>query len=83
MTMAAKKAYEHIGEHRICSDYIRDLIHEMSKRLDALWRYDQYIANARDHAFVEEFWGTLQQQEKENIRQLKELLAAEIQKEWS
>jgi protoheme ferro-lyase len=82
MTLAAEKAYEHIGENRICPDYVRDLIHEMSKRLDALWRYDQYIANAEEHPFVQEFWGTLQQQERENIRELKELLTTEIQKGW-
>jgi hypothetical protein len=59
MTLAVEKAYEHIGESHICSDYLRDLIHEMGKRLDALWRYDQYIANAEEHAFVQEFWSTL------------------------
>jgi protoheme ferro-lyase len=83
MTLAAEKAYKHMGESRIGPDYVHDLIHEMSKRLDAVRRYDQYIANADAHAFVQEFWSTLQQQERENIRQLKELLANEIQKEWS
>ncbi len=82
MTLGAEKAYEHIGESRICSNYVHDLIHEMSRRLDALWRYDQYIANAEEHPFVQEFWSTLKQQERENIRELKELLASEIQKEW-
>ncbi len=82
MTLAAEKAYEHIGESHICPDYVHDLIHEMSRRLDALWRYDQYLANAETHAFVQDFWSTLQQQERENIRQLKDLLANEMQKEW-
>jgi protoheme ferro-lyase len=82
MTLAAEKAYEHIGESRICSNYLHDLIHEMSRRLDALWRYDQYIANAEEHPFVQEFWNTLMQQERENVRELKELLATEIQKAW-
>jgi hypothetical protein len=82
MTLSAEKAYEHIGESRICPNHVHDLIHEMSRRLDALWRYDQYIANAEEHAFVQDFWSTLQQQERENIRQLKELLANEMQKEW-
>ncbi len=82
MTLAAEKEYQHIGECRGCSDRARDLIHELSKRLDALWRYDQYIAHAEGHAFVEEFWGTLKQQERENIRQLKGLVAEELQKQW-
>jgi protoheme ferro-lyase len=83
MMLAAEKAYEHIGENSLCPDYVRDLIHEMSKRLDALWRYDQYLANSKEHAFVQEFWSTLQQQDRENIRQLKELLTNEFQKQWS
>lgn len=45
-TRAAIKAYEHIGETRGCADYVHDLIHELNTQLDALWRYDQYIANA-------------------------------------
>jgi hypothetical protein len=82
MALAAEKEYQHLGESRGCSDRARDLIHELSKRLDALRRYDQYIANAEGHAFVEEFWRNLKQQERENVRQLKELVAEEMQKQW-
>ena len=46
MTVAARKAYEHIGETKGCADYVHDLVHELSTKLDALWRCDQYIANA-------------------------------------
>ena len=46
MTLAAEKEFEHIGETCGCKDHDHDLIHDLSKRLDALWRYDQYIANA-------------------------------------
>ncbi len=82
MTLATEKEYEHIGETRGCPDRARDLIHELAKRLDALWRYDQYIANAEGRAFLQEFWSTLKQQERENIRQLRDLVAEEVQKQW-
>ena len=59
MTLAAEKGFQHIGESRGCADHDHDLVHELSKRLDALWRYDQYIANAEGHAFLEEFWRDL------------------------
>jgi hypothetical protein len=41
MTLAAEKKMEHIGESCGCADHDHDLIHELSKRLDAPWRYDQ------------------------------------------
>jgi hypothetical protein len=81
MTLTAENVHEHMSESHMYSDYFHDLIRELSKRLDALWRYDQYIANAEKHAFVQDFWSTLKQQDRENIRQLKELLANEFQRE--
>ena len=45
MTGLATKV-EHVGETCGCADHVHDLVHDLSKRLDALWRYDQYIANA-------------------------------------
>ena len=46
MALAAEKELKHIGETCGCADHDHDLIHDLSKRLDALWRYDQYVANA-------------------------------------
>jgi hypothetical protein len=46
MSLAAEKELKHIGETHGVADHNHDLIHDLSKRLDALWRYDQYIANA-------------------------------------
>ncbi len=81
MTLAAEKELEHLGESRGCKDHDHDLIHELSRRLDALWRYDQYISNAEGHAFLQEFWTDLQAQDRENVKRLKGLIAEEITKE--
>lgn len=80
MALAAEKELQHIGESCGCADHDHDLIHELSKRLDALWRYDQYIANAEGHAPLQEFWRGLKRQEQKNTKRLKELVAEEIQK---
>ena len=47
MSLAAEKELEHIGETCGVAGHDHDLIHDLSKRLDAVWRYDQYIENAK------------------------------------
>jgi len=78
MTLAAEKELEHIGETCGCADHDHDLIHDLSKRLDALWRYDQYIANADGKFALQNMWRELKRQEIENIRLVKQMIAEEI-----
>lgn len=80
MKLAAEKEIRHIGESRGCEDHDHDLIHELGKRLDALWRYDQYIANADGHAELRELWRDLKAQETANIHRIKELVKQEVEK---
>lgn len=78
MKLAADQEYAHLGETTGLSDHDRDLVHELNKRLDALWRYDQYIANADGKPEVQEFWRHIKQQDQENVDRLKHLIAGEI-----
>ena len=78
MTIAAERELEHLGETSGCANHDHDLVHELSRRLDALWRYDQYIANAEWRDGLKDFWANMKQQEQENIKRLKELLAEEV-----
>ncbi|PHR94545.1 MAG: hypothetical protein COA78_32135 [Blastopirellula sp.] len=80
MTLAKETKYEHIGETRGCQDHDHDLVHEMSRRLDAMWRYDQYIANADGHSELQDFWREVKSQETGNIQKIKELMQQEIEK---
>ncbi len=80
MSMTTEKEYEHIGETRGCTDHDHDLVHELSRRLDGIWRYDQYIANADAQADLQEFWREVKAQEQANIEQLKKLIAEHVQK---
>jgi hypothetical protein len=80
MTLAAEREFEHIGETKGCEDHDHDLVHELSKKLDALWRYDQYVANADDRPEVQALWRDLKAQCKKDIQRIKQLIAGEIQK---
>ena len=51
------------------------MIHELSRRLDCLWRYDQYIANADGNENLHKFWREVKAQETKNIDQLKKFIA--------
>jgi len=73
-----EKEVAHLGESRGAKDHDHDMIHDLSRKLDALWRYDQYIANAEGYEPVQAFWRKVKQQEKENIMELKKLLSEHI-----
>jgi hypothetical protein len=76
--MSTEKEFEHIGETRGCADHDHDLVHELSKRLDGVWRYDQYIANADGQPELQKFWRDVKAQEQASIQQLKELIAQHV-----
>lgn len=78
MTLAAEKEMTHLGETTGCADHDHDLVHDLSRRLDALWRYDQYIANAEWRDELVRFWTDIKQQEARNVARLKELIAQEV-----
>jgi hypothetical protein len=78
MPRAAEQEYAHIGETPGIRDHDHDLVHELSTRLDALWRYDQFIANAEDKQHLQEFWRELKRQDRSVVDQLKQLIAEEV-----
>jgi hypothetical protein len=78
MTLSAEKEMAHIGESCGCADHDHDLVHDLSKRLDALWRYDQYIANAEGKPALQTLWRDLKKQEVANIKLVKQMVAEEV-----
>ena len=74
MSMIAEKEMEHLGESKGAANHDHDMIHDLSRRLDAYWRYDQYIANAKTDAKLREFWQDMKTQESKNIKRLKALV---------
>lgn len=71
-----QKAEKHIGETKAVPNHVHDLIHDLSNRIDAVWRYDQYIANAAEGGSDEErqMWEDLKNTEVETVKKLKKLL---------
>jgi hypothetical protein len=80
MTLAAESELEHIGESKGCENHDHDLVHELSKKLDSLWRYDQYIANADGLPNIQALWRDMKSQCNSDIQRLKQSIAEEIQK---
>lgn len=78
--LAAEQELQHLGESHGCADHDHDLVHELSRRLDMLWRYDQYIANADERPPLKQFWVDVKAQEQKNITRLKKLIKEEIEK---
>ena len=74
-----QKEVAHLGESRGIKDHDHDRVHDLSRRLDALWRYDQYIANAEGYESIQAFCRKVKEQEKENVVELKKLLSEHIQ----
>jgi hypothetical protein len=78
MATATQRGTEHLGETQGAENHDHDLIQDLSKRLDALWRYDQYIANAEGKPKLQECWRALKKQEQENVKKLKGLITEEV-----
>jgi|SRR6056297_2792427 len=80
-SMTKTEQTQHIGDTAAIADHDHDLVHELSKRTDGVWRYDQYISNADGNSELQEFWRMLRQQDQANVAKLKELIAKEVQKD--
>ena len=74
------QAEQHIGKTKGLPNYAHDLIHDLSTRLDALWRYDQCIANATKAGAADgqKLWEDFKAQEMKNVDRLKELIRQQI-----
>ncbi len=79
MTAAVEHKPVHQESLHVHLHHDRDLIHDLSRRLDALGRYDQYIANAADRPDLQAFWIEVRTHESHHIQRLNELIRCEIQ----
>lgn len=67
-----------VGTAAGCADHDYDLIQDLGHRLDALWHYDEHIANAKGHSEIQAYWTQVKKQDEENVRKLKQLIGQEI-----
>ena len=78
MYLAAEKELSHLGETAGCADHDHDLVHELSRRLDSLWRYDQYMANAEWRDELRQFWMDAKATDQQAISRLRQLICTEV-----
>lgn len=78
--MIAEREMRSFDNSKGTENHDHDLIHDLGRRLDALWRYDQYIANAEGDSELQDFWRGLKKQEQENVKRFKEFVAGHIDK---
>lgn len=81
MSKTQVEEYAHLGETRGMKDHDHDLIHDLSRRLDCLWRYDQYIANAEGLPDLQSFWRDAKLEERKRIDQIKKLIQQHVQED--
>lgn len=55
-----------------------DLLQDLCRRRDSLWRYDQYIANCDGDTELRDHWCAIKTQEIRTIKTLKELLVQRV-----
>jgi len=70
-----------VGTTKAIRDHDHDMIHDLSKRLDAVWRYDQYIENANKFPDLQRFWRESKQGEIQATERLKELIREHVRKD--
>lgn len=81
MVSQQKQEYASIGQTQPVPNHIHDLVHELSDRIDAVWRYDQYIQNAEGMQDLRDCWQQIKQQDEQIVQKLKTLLAKHLQSE--
>jgi len=59
-------------------DHSHDLIHELSRRMKSLRRYDQYIANSGSQPELQEFWRESKRQAQSSLDQLNRLIKSHV-----
>lgn len=75
MSMVAERQLEQMGKSKGAENHDHDLIHELSQRREALWRFDQYSVNAKTDERLQAFWHHWKEQAQDNVQQLKQCVA--------
>ncbi|HAM95952.1 hypothetical protein A2W39_00060 [Candidatus Azambacteria bacterium RIFCSPHIGHO2_01_46_10] len=59
-------------------NFDHDLIHQLSEKLDSLWRYDMYLENAKGCSRCENMWKALKEKDMEMANLLREEIKLHI-----
>ena len=67
-----------LGDVDVLPPHVIALIRERQRRLAAVPRYDQYIAQAAGHLTLQGFWRNLRRQDEEDAQRMKNQIDREI-----
>jgi hypothetical protein len=70
---------EHVCETNPVADCVHDLVQVFNTRLNSVWHYDQYIANAEGNRDLQDFWRTTKKQDQQACDKIRQLLAKQLQ----
>lgn len=62
-------------------DHNHDLIHQLSESSDALWRMDDYIANAEGCAGCQALWIAMKEDLEAHVQAIKSEIATHVTEE--
>lgn len=66
--------WEQFEESQGCADQDHFLVYEIRRRLDALWRYDQFMVNAEGRPELQACWRDFKAHGMESVARLKALM---------
>ena len=77
LTLMDKKPGQR-GDVDVLPPHVIALIRERQRRLAAVPRYDQYIAQAAGHLTLQGFWRALKRRDEEDAQRLKDRIDREM-----
>lgn len=80
MNIASEQEIQHIGETQGSPNHDHDMLQELNRRLDSIWRYDQYIANAEADEGLQDLWRRCKEQDLQMVKDLKDKVAEHVSK---
>jgi len=77
-TTQVQNDIRHMGETKAMANHDHDMVQELSKVLDSIWRYDQYIANAEADEDLKSLWQDCKEKDMKIVERLKEKIADHV-----
>lgn len=77
-TATVEQDIKHLGETQAIANHDHDMVQELNKRLDSIWRYDQYIANAENDDDLKSLWQECKTQDIRIAERLKQKIADHV-----
>lgn len=78
MASSAARELDHFNQNQDIESHDQDLVQELNKRLEALWRHKHYVAHASGNTELQKLWCDFKRQEQEKVCRVQLSIAEEI-----